>query len=394
MIKATKPKRTRLVETVLNEELKSTAVDRENGIIKGVKILGRVSRNKREYSDKAMDDGVRLYEGLKVNVDHPDKANPKAERLFLEGFGELRNVHREAEGVFGDLHFLRKHPAAETVCEAAERFPKQFGLSHNAEGEVVTRSGRVVVESLTSAVSVDIVGRPATNEGIFESVDADETGGQVVKTSIRKLLESGKAKRFKVAAIPLVEMEGGDAALMDAPYEMEAPAEGEEADPDAAIADAFESAVVAVLRDASMDTAAKLARIEEILTAQETLATGKAPAAEAAPAADAAPVAESVSATALADMRKLIATQAVAVARQDARLMLMEGGREVNPERITALAEAKDDAHRTLLLESWPKKTVVAKPAVSRPLVESADVPAFPADSKSFLSAIKDRNNR
>lgn len=384
--KAMKSIRTQMLETVVSESLAADAVDREAGVIRGVKILGRVSKNGRVYSDKAMDDGVRIYEGLKVNVDHPDKSRPKAERGFLEGFGELRGVTRKDDGVYGDLHFLKSHPAASPVCESAERFPKQFGLSHNAEGETVRRDGQTVVESLTSAVSVDIVGRPATNEGIFESVDADK-GATVVKTSIRKLVESGKCLIYK--AKHLVEMEGGDAALMDTPYDMPMSDGGTEveANPDEAIASAFEQAVAAVVKDESLDVAAKLARIEEILTAHETLKSGAAAPAET-PAAD-VPVAESVVLESIKGLRSLIESQSSKNAELAARLTLMESRREAKPERVKALVEAKDDAHRMLLLESWPLIAGPAKPATSRPLMESAGASKPAGDAKGFMQRIK-----
>jgi len=390
--KAMKSIRTQMLETVVSENLATDAVDRDAGIIRGVKILGRVSKNGRVYSDKAMDDGVRIYEGLKVNVDHPDKSRPKAERGFLEGFGELRGVTRRDDGVYGDLHFLKSHSAASTVCESAERFPKQFGLSHNAEGETVRRDGQTVVESLTSAVSVDIVGRPATNEGIFESVDADK-GATVVKTSIRKLVESGKCAIYK--AKHLVEMEGGDSALMDAPYNMPMPMSNDgmevEANPDEAIADAFEQAVAAVVKDESLDIAAKMARIEEILTAHETLKSGAAVPAE--PVAADVPVAESVVLESIKGLRSLIESQSVKNAELSARLTLMESRREVKPERVRALVEAKDDAHRSLLLESWPLVAGPAKPATSRPLMESAGASKPAGDAKGFMQRIKSSGN-
>jgi hypothetical protein len=144
-------------------------VDRENGVIRGVKILGKHSKNGRTYSDQALNDAARLYEGVKVNVDHPSRDKPNAERSFMEGFGSLRNVQRKGDGVYGDLHFLKSHPSAEVICEAAERFPEQFGLSHNAEGQTHYEGSQLIVESIESVQSVDIVGRPATNNGLFES---------------------------------------------------------------------------------------------------------------------------------------------------------------------------------------------------------------------------------
>src|SRR5262245_2140459 len=125
--------------TPLLEIAYSTAhkVDREAGIIRAVKILGRESRNGRSYSDEALTQAVRLYEGLGVNIDHP-QSKAVADRKFADGFGYLRNVRRQDDGVYGDLVFLKSHVLAEQICEAAERMPQQFGLSHHAEGYIAT----------------------------------------------------------------------------------------------------------------------------------------------------------------------------------------------------------------------------------------------------------------
>lgn len=386
-------KTVQLLETVLSESLTSGAIDREAGVIRGVKVLGRVSKNGREYSDKAMDDGVKLYEGLRVNVDHPDRKNPKAERQFIEGFGELRNVRKEPSGVFADMHFKKAHPSAELVCESAERFPKQFGLSHNAEGEVVKRGGKPIVESLIRAESVDIVGKPATNEGLFESHEESAVTTKTIKASVRSLVESAKSlARYKLAN--LLEMEGGDAAMMGAPMDMAMPVDATgdvpaDADGDGQIDDAFKLMITSVLDDATMDVSAKIKRIGDILKAQDKLMNGTPePAADdTTPAEGDESVAESVLAKSIEGLTKLVESQAKKQAEQDARFTLIESKRAVTPERVKALVEAKDEAHVKLLLESYPaEKQAVAKPSQSRPLMESTG--EFPKDNKSFLREI------
>lgn len=144
-------------------------VDRAAGIIRGVSILGRTSVNGREYSDTAMRDAARLYEGARVRINHPDRRNPYRERSLSEEFGTLKNVRLEGSRVKGDLHFVKSHPDAEWILERAERFPDKLGLSHNADGKSSRRGGREVVESLSRVVSVDLVNEPATTGGLFES---------------------------------------------------------------------------------------------------------------------------------------------------------------------------------------------------------------------------------
>jgi hypothetical protein len=383
---------TQLLETVLSESLTSENIDREAGVIRGVKVLGRVSKNGREYSDAAMDDGVRLYEGLKVNVDHPDRKNPKADRGFLEGFGELRNLKKTPSGVYGDLHFLKSHSAAETVCEAAERFPKQFGLSHNAEGEVAKRGGKWIVESLKSAASVDIVGRPATNDGLFESIESPEVKPmKTITASVRSLIESAKnLTRYKLAH--LLEMEGGDAAMLGTPMDIEVADEEDAADTDGdgQIDEAFKAMIVAVLDDTEKDVAAKLARIKEILQAQDKLMNGKV-AEETSTETEEETVAESTLAKSIEGLTKLVESTQKMQAEQSAKLTLIESKREVKPERVKALVEAKDADHATLLLESWPvivEKGPVIKPRSGSTLLESQNNDK-PLRGKDFITALK-----
>ena len=65
-------------------------VDRTVGVIRGIKVLGLHSRNGREYSPQALARAVSLYEGAKVNVNHP-KGHPLAPRDYQERIGVVRN---------------------------------------------------------------------------------------------------------------------------------------------------------------------------------------------------------------------------------------------------------------------------------------------------------------
>jgi hypothetical protein len=163
---------TRLYEKTL--QLTSPRVDRENGVIRGVRIIGRISKNGREYSDKALRQLAEMYEGISVNIDHPSRHEPGRERGVSERFGELRNITKRANGIFGDLHYSKSHSLANHVADLAEGLSSQLGLSHNAEGTIVNQNGRNVVESVERVLSVDLVTEPATNAGLFESRDDDK----------------------------------------------------------------------------------------------------------------------------------------------------------------------------------------------------------------------------
>jgi hypothetical protein len=147
-------------------------VDRKAGVIHDVKIIGTVATDGRRYSQSALTGAKTLYEGARVNVNHPSAVRPGEDRNFHDWFGTLQNV-REGQpgegGLRGDLHYLKSHSLAETVCEAAERFPKNFGLSHNAVVQESQVDGTTIYHAINRVRSVDIVCRPATTRGIFES---------------------------------------------------------------------------------------------------------------------------------------------------------------------------------------------------------------------------------
>lgn len=147
-------------------------VDRGRGLIHNVKVLGSRSRNGGVYSTPAMAAARPLYEGVRVNIDHPNRATPEAERSFGDWFGVLENVRLLADGLYGDLAYLTSHPLAEQICEAAERFPGSFGLSHNARVTESAQEGQLVYDTIHRVRSVDIVCKPATTRGIFESEEA------------------------------------------------------------------------------------------------------------------------------------------------------------------------------------------------------------------------------
>lgn len=147
-------------------------VDRQLGIIRGVKILGLESRNGRTYREEALLRAVRLYDGAKVNVNHAKGAAAGA-RDYRDRLGVIRGtLVRGGEGLFGDLHFNPKHALAEQLIWDAEHAPENVGFSHNVLARTTRERGRVVVEAITQVESVDLVADPATTRGLFE---ADET---------------------------------------------------------------------------------------------------------------------------------------------------------------------------------------------------------------------------
>lgn len=146
-------------------------VDREAGVLRGVKILGLASRNGRHYPPDTLSKAAGLYEGAKVNVNHP-KANGVAPRDYQDRIGVVRNVAaRPGEGLFADFHFNPKHPLAEQLLWDAEHAPENVGFSHNVLARTARRGEQMVVEEILRVESVDLVADPATTQGLFEAAE-------------------------------------------------------------------------------------------------------------------------------------------------------------------------------------------------------------------------------
>ncbi|MCS7306263.1 MAG: hypothetical protein NZ602_14290 [Thermoguttaceae bacterium] len=162
-----------VVETLLEfADWQTTAlrVDRQAGLIRGVKVLGLKSRNGRVYLPEALQEAVHLYEGAKVNINHSASLTP-GPRDYRDRLGVLRQaVFRQEEGIFADLRFNPKHPLAEQLAWDAEHCPDNVGLSHHVEARLSRRDGQTVVEAILRVHSVDVVADPATSQGLFESM--------------------------------------------------------------------------------------------------------------------------------------------------------------------------------------------------------------------------------
>lgn len=207
MATVTLKRRTRKPAAMLIEEMvrgsSRLRVDREKGIIFGVKIIGRQSKNSgvqhgvpyesREYTDDALIQGKHFYEGLGVYKDHPTDASgnvkPTAYRKVEDRFGWLQDVTIDSDGAFGNLHVLNpKTELAESIFAAAERKPDLFCLSHNAQGDGEVRNGVLYVTELLSVRSVDIVTEGGTVSSLFESRAHMKT------KTIRQLVEAYRPK--------------------------------------------------------------------------------------------------------------------------------------------------------------------------------------------------------
>jgi hypothetical protein len=165
-------------------------VNREKGIIHGVKILGRISKNGREYTPEALRRASGLYEGIRVNVDHA--GSPTDRRSYKDRIGALEQIQVRDDGLYGDLRFNPKHALAEQLLWDAENSPQNVGMSHDARGRTSRVGGKTIVEEIEAVKSVDLVADPATTAGLFESVTTTEDNEMELKTLTLAELREGR----------------------------------------------------------------------------------------------------------------------------------------------------------------------------------------------------------
>lgn len=206
----------------------------EPGLIKNVVLAGPISKNGRKYKEAAYRKGAALYNGRAVHINHGGKARTAEDR-----FGTIEGAyHAPGNRVRGNIRYLESHPMKDRVLEDIKKGLNCYGCSHVIDGVGTKQNGTTFIEEITEVDCVDIVTGAATVKGLSEQL-------------------------LREAEEPTPE---GDAAT--------------------AMQQGLEMQIVAVIRDANLDTAGKLAKIEAILTANEDMGgTEEAPAEGTAPAA-------------------------------------------------------------------------------------------------------------
>ncbi len=168
-------------ETVLHETFEGSAFAEatiSGSVIQNVKLLGKVSKNKRTYSEQAMSDAASLYENVGFYFDHPTKKELQERggaRKVLDLAGKIRNARVVGEGVRGDVQLLDfpESKGAPFVKALAEQMPEMAGFSHRAAGKITKGKDGAndVVESLSHVFAQELVTDPATTNGLFESLE-------------------------------------------------------------------------------------------------------------------------------------------------------------------------------------------------------------------------------
>ena len=152
-------------------------VDRDLNVISNVTLLGKISKNGRRYSPKAMGDAAKLYEGVGFYFDHPTPKELKdrqGARAVMDLAGRIRNPRVVGDHVRGDIQVLNREPTKSMLFALAEEMPGMVGNSHRATGKVTRSDDGEVVESLDHVAAIELVLNPATTQGLFESLDLDD----------------------------------------------------------------------------------------------------------------------------------------------------------------------------------------------------------------------------
>lgn len=153
-----------LIEVAFTQSGRKLLVDREKGVVHGVKVLGSISRNGNIYTAQAMEDAAGLYEGVAVYDGHHT-------RRYSDRVGVLKNATYDGKSVFADLHLKQKHSLYEQLMYDSEHDPGSLALSHevldgNFQYTIVPEGRRVDRISKVDAVAVVTDG--GTNRSLVE----------------------------------------------------------------------------------------------------------------------------------------------------------------------------------------------------------------------------------
>lgn len=156
-------------------------VDRENCVIRDVKITGIVSKNRRNYPIEMLRSKVPLYEGKWVNVDHAPSsisASPRGlppsntVRSAADKIGRIKGVYDKPDGLYAtEFKYNPKHEFAETMLWWAENDPEALCFSQLVRGPGKDEKDGSVTVEVAEVLSIDIVGSGGTTKGFYESME-------------------------------------------------------------------------------------------------------------------------------------------------------------------------------------------------------------------------------
>ncbi len=143
----------------------------------GVKLLGRKSRNKREYPQQVQEAAHPQFENAKIYADHGDLDGKKplirkrayAERLGIVKAGTIK-FDPVGECTRGNVRLNSKHPLAAMVKEDYENETPGVGFSFTADCEFAGGGNTGECVAIKRIFSIDLVDDPATTISLTEAM--------------------------------------------------------------------------------------------------------------------------------------------------------------------------------------------------------------------------------
>jgi hypothetical protein len=231
-------------------EVTEEQIDREQGLIRNVKLLGLRSKNRRNYDTPGVrKEAGKVLEGARIYIDHPPTATTPRSYRDKIAVVEGAVTYRPGAGHFGTIRYNPKHPLAEQFLWDVKNAPRSFGMSINASVKMgkTDSSGDTAVESIDLVRSIDIVTNPATAEGLFESEQLEEEEIMDLKTLrekhpelVKQLVTESQSDATEQAELAAAKKEAADLKTRLEALESERQAEKLRADVSAEIGKIFE----------------------------------------------------------------------------------------------------------------------------------------------------------
>lgn len=159
-----------LIEYAIRQGKSELKVDRQAGLVHGVKLLGPVSKNGNDYTKESLDDACQLYEGVDVYDGHHT-------RRYSDHVATVIKPYRSGDGVYGTLKLRPKHVLYEQVLDDAEHDPGNLALSHevlDGNYEFTMVGNRRRIDRIHKVDAFAIVKQGGTNKSLVEELDVSK----------------------------------------------------------------------------------------------------------------------------------------------------------------------------------------------------------------------------
>lgn len=140
---------------------------------------GWTADGKKHYGADALTKAAPIFEGLNCYDGHQSKDRLSEPRRTTELTGWLTDVHMREDGLYATRHFWDNAAGRQlhdmvAQIKSGQAPPNAFGASINAFGRATKQDGKLMVESIDAAYSVDDVTSPNAG-GAFMTESADHS---------------------------------------------------------------------------------------------------------------------------------------------------------------------------------------------------------------------------